>query len=121
LPEGPAKGTVLSKDTIEQVLDEYYELRGWDKRTGLPTKEKLIELGLYNVAEHLHSGIDYVTPEQCHRGLRDQIVSRRKSNLNNQRRFRKEVNRQKQNILTDDMNALILNLNQFSACSVIHL
>ena len=25
--------------------------------------------------EHLHSGIDYVTPEQCHLGLRDRIVS----------------------------------------------
>ena len=75
----------------------------------------------YNT-EHLHSGIDYVTPEQCHRGLRDQIVARRKADLDNQRRFRKEVNRQKQNILTDNMNPLIiLNLNQISACSVINL
>ena len=75
----------------------------------------------YNT-EHLHSGIDYVTPEQCHRGLRDQIVARRKADLDNQRRFRKEVNRQKQNILTDNMNPLIiLNLNQSSACSVIDL
>jgi len=73
----------------------------------------------YNT-EHLHSGIDYVTPEQCHRGLRDQIVSRRKADLNNQRRFRKEVNRQKENVLTHDMNPLILNLNQISACSVIN-
>jgi hypothetical protein len=32
------------------------------------------------------------------------------------------VNRQKQNILTDNMNQLIiLNLNQISACSVINL
>jgi len=53
LPEGPAKGAMLSRDTIEQVLDEYYELRGWDKGTGLPTKEKLVELGLTDVANEL--------------------------------------------------------------------
>ena len=46
LPEGPAKGAVLSRNTINQLLDEYYELRGWDKRSGIPTEEKLIELGL---------------------------------------------------------------------------
>ncbi|UCG65211.1 MAG: transposase [Deltaproteobacteria bacterium] len=74
----------------------------------------------YNT-EHLYSGIDYVTPEQYHQGLGDQIVARRKADLNNQRRFRKEVNRQKQNILTKDMNPLILNLNQISTCSVINL
>lgn len=53
LPEGPAKGAILSKDTIEQVLDEYYELRGWDKESGLPTAEKLIELGLHDIADEL--------------------------------------------------------------------
>ena len=53
LPEGPAKGAVLSRGTIEQLLDEYYELRGWDQRTGLPTREKLIELGLRDVADEL--------------------------------------------------------------------
>jgi len=74
----------------------------------------------YNT-QHLHSGIDYVTPEQCHNGLRDQIVARRKADLNNQRCFRKEVNRQNQNILTDDMNPLILNIHHRSACSVINL
>ena len=43
--------------------------------------------------EHLHSGIDYVTPEQCHLGLRDQIVAERRAKLNRQRRLRKQVNR----------------------------
>ena len=46
----------------------------------------------YNT-EHLHSGIDYVTPDQCHRGLRDQIVAERKQKLEAQRRLRKQVNR----------------------------
>ena len=43
--------------------------------------------------EHLHSGIDYVTPDQCHLGLRDQIVSERRAKLHRQRRLREQVNR----------------------------
>jgi len=74
----------------------------------------------YNM-EHLHSGIDYVTPEQCHQGLRGQIVARRKADLNNQRRFRKEVNRQKQNNLTEDSKPIILNINHMLPRSVINL
>jgi aldehyde:ferredoxin oxidoreductase len=53
LPEGPGKGAVLSRDTIDRLLDEYYELRGWDKRRGVPTREKLIELGLNDMADDL--------------------------------------------------------------------
>ncbi len=53
LPEGPAKGAMLSRDTIEQLLDEYYELRGWDRKSGNPTKDKLVELGLDDVANEL--------------------------------------------------------------------
>jgi len=33
----------------------------------------------YNT-KHFHSGIDYVTPEQCHQGLREDIVARRRKN-----------------------------------------
>jgi len=42
LPEGPAKGQTVNLDPL---LDAYYEFRGWDKN-GIPTKEKLKELGL---------------------------------------------------------------------------
>ena len=35
------------------MLDEYYAARGWDRATGIPTKEKLEELGLAYVAEKL--------------------------------------------------------------------
>ncbi|MBA7539771.1 hypothetical protein ES705_32056 [subsurface metagenome] len=28
----------------EGMLDEYYEARGWNTETGIPTKEKLLEL-----------------------------------------------------------------------------
>lgn len=68
--------------------------------------------------EHLHSGIDYVTPEQCHYGLRETIVSRRKEHLKQQQLFRKEVNRLNQNALTINAENLILNLNHLTACSV---
>ena len=62
--------------------------------------------------EHLHSGIDFVTPEQCHKGLRESIVAQRKERLESQRRLRKEVNRLYQNTLTNNPVNLIVNPNQ---------
>ena len=50
LPNGPDKGSVVR---LERMLDEYYEIRGWDKTTGWPTKEKLSALGLGHVAKDL--------------------------------------------------------------------
>ncbi len=46
LPKGMYERAVLDKNKFEEMKDEYYELRGWDKQTGIPTKEKLEELGL---------------------------------------------------------------------------
>jgi aldehyde:ferredoxin oxidoreductase len=45
LPEGcgESTGSVLE---LEPMLDEYYRARGWDLETGLPTPQKLAELGL---------------------------------------------------------------------------
>jgi hypothetical protein len=37
----------------DQMLDEYYELRKWDKKTGWPTPEKLEELNLGDAADSL--------------------------------------------------------------------
>ncbi len=42
MPDGPAKGHVVE---LDQMLPEYYRLRGWDEN-GVPTPEKLAELGL---------------------------------------------------------------------------
>ena len=50
---GPCKGEILHRDKFEKMLDEYYELRGWDKETGLPTRSKLQEVGLKEVADEL--------------------------------------------------------------------
>ncbi len=49
LPEGPAKGMVLAQEKLDEYLDAYYDLRGWDKATGKPSREKLSELGLENL------------------------------------------------------------------------
>lgn len=38
---------------IEGMLFAYYEARGWDQETGKPLKEKLLELGLDEVAKDL--------------------------------------------------------------------
>ena len=43
LPDGPAKGHVVE---LDEMLDEFYELRGWDEN-GIPLQEKLDSLGLH--------------------------------------------------------------------------
>jgi len=35
------------------MLDEYYTVRGWNLDTGVPSREKLVELGLEYVADQL--------------------------------------------------------------------
>ena len=42
--------------------------------------------------EHYHSGIDYVTPQQAHDGLRWQIVDQRRAKKHSQRLRRREQN-----------------------------
>ncbi len=46
LPDGPAKGMVLDRSSLEKMKDAYYEVRGWDVTTGIPTPAKLRELEL---------------------------------------------------------------------------
>jgi len=53
LPEGPYKGEAIPENVLNEMLDYYYDLRGWDKKTGIPTKRKLEELGLKYVADEL--------------------------------------------------------------------
>jgi aldehyde:ferredoxin oxidoreductase len=51
LKAGASKGHFISKDELNKMLDEYYEDRGWDIKTGAPTRKKLMELGLKYVAD----------------------------------------------------------------------
>ena len=46
LPDGPAQGMVLDHASMEKMKDTYYELRGWDVASGVPTPAKLHELDL---------------------------------------------------------------------------
>jgi len=43
--EGPSKGAFVTQEELDLLLDDYYESRGWTKN-GVPTKEKLKELGM---------------------------------------------------------------------------
>ncbi len=49
---GPSAGSVLE---LKDMLDEYYEERGWDVESGVPTKAKLEELGLESYIPALES------------------------------------------------------------------
>ncbi|UCD58885.1 MAG: hypothetical protein JSV16_07200 [Candidatus Hydrogenedentota bacterium] len=42
-----------ARDYLNELLDEYYERHGWDKHTSLQTREKLVSLGLSDVADVL--------------------------------------------------------------------
>jgi aldehyde:ferredoxin oxidoreductase len=47
MPDGPSRGNVVP---LEEMLPEYYALRGWDEN-GEPAKERLRELGLREFIE----------------------------------------------------------------------
>lgn len=51
-PEGPPKGHVVE---LDQMLDEYYEVWGFDKKTGLIPRKRFEELGLKYVADELEA------------------------------------------------------------------
>jgi aldehyde:ferredoxin oxidoreductase len=53
LPAGPAEGMLNEIDSLEEMKDAYYQFRGWDKSTGVPTPEKLRALGLQDLIEDL--------------------------------------------------------------------
>jgi len=53
VPSGPAKGMRMTEEKVNRMLDEYYELRGWNQN-GIPTEKKLRELGLEKIAEDLN-------------------------------------------------------------------
>lgn len=39
----------ISRQEVDQMIDDYYEEWGWDKKTGIPTDKALRELGLENM------------------------------------------------------------------------
>jgi aldehyde:ferredoxin oxidoreductase len=53
VPEGSTKGARLDKEKFRDMLRRYYSKRGWTG-DGRPTKKKLVELGLEQVANALY-------------------------------------------------------------------
>jgi aldehyde:ferredoxin oxidoreductase len=51
--DGEFTGEKMHRDKFEKVKDEYYALRGWDIKTGIPTRETLLGFELSGVAEDL--------------------------------------------------------------------
>lgn len=52
--DGPGAGSRLTEEMVDAMVDEYFALRGWDSR-GVPTKERLHELDLEEVAAELEN------------------------------------------------------------------
>ena len=53
LRESVSQGQSLSRRTLSRMLNEYYRCRGWSTETGVPTRKKLEELDLKDVADEL--------------------------------------------------------------------
>ena len=53
LQGGPTDGIAMSPSELERALDSYYDLAGWNRVTGIPTRAKLEELDLSWVADKL--------------------------------------------------------------------
>lgn len=52
IPDGVAKGVFITPDELTMMLDDYYEAKGWTPE-GLISKQKLIEMGLDDIAEDI--------------------------------------------------------------------
>jgi aldehyde:ferredoxin oxidoreductase len=48
-------GHTVDRDAFRTAMDQYYQLRDWDLKTGVPTRAKLGELGLEDVADELQA------------------------------------------------------------------
>jgi aldehyde:ferredoxin oxidoreductase len=52
-PSTPPPGIAVDRQDLRQAVDLYYEMMGWDAK-GVPTRAKLIELGIDWVIDQLH-------------------------------------------------------------------
>jgi aldehyde:ferredoxin oxidoreductase len=53
LADGALKGEAYPQQVLEEMLDLYYDNRGWDRKRGWPGRKKLNELDLGWVADDL--------------------------------------------------------------------
>jgi aldehyde:ferredoxin oxidoreductase len=52
VPDGPFKGEIIDPEKWGRLLDEYYQVRGWDSM-GIPTTSTLSALGLEDIARDI--------------------------------------------------------------------
>jgi aldehyde:ferredoxin oxidoreductase len=53
IPTGPAAGWKMDPEKYNGMLDEYYDIHGWDRETSYPKRQTLVDLGLESVADDL--------------------------------------------------------------------
>jgi aldehyde:ferredoxin oxidoreductase len=53
-PDGPLKGEKIDPEKFNKLLDNYYQIRGWDSM-GIPTVSTLLALGLEDIAEEIRT------------------------------------------------------------------
>ena len=58
MPDGFAAGQVVD---LEPMISDYYGFRGWDRESGLPSRARLVELGLEDIADELE-GLGKLAP-----------------------------------------------------------
>jgi len=51
---GPAAGERIDPEKFDKLLDEYYQLRGWDSK-GIPIASTLSALGLEDIAKEIRT------------------------------------------------------------------
>jgi aldehyde:ferredoxin oxidoreductase len=49
---GPSAGVAIDRTEFETALDTYYQIMGWTN-DGLPTKKKMVDLGIEWAGEYL--------------------------------------------------------------------
>ncbi len=49
VPDGANAGMITDREMLDQLLDQYYELHGWDVDTAIPLLSTLEQLGLAEV------------------------------------------------------------------------
>ena len=52
---GKDDSVMMDRDKFLKLLDKYYELRNWDKKSGRPNRAKMEELGLKEAADELEA------------------------------------------------------------------
>jgi len=53
MKSGKLAGWKMDEKKYNEMLDEYYDLHGWDRKTSYPKRKTLIDLDLEYVADDL--------------------------------------------------------------------